>query len=149
MTRNANRIQTLIAAAATLSALAFGGCATAGAGSRPSASDVRGKAAIASTATRAIAQGPGRLLHVDVESGTGVSLYPIMANADGSADCGAGARVGQTARLHRDSNVVNLDLAPGQVVCLSVDGATQRADVAWHARQQSVVPGLDLMLASR
>jgi hypothetical protein len=147
MTRNTHRLQTLLAAAATLSALAFGGCATAGAGARPGATDVRGKAVIDGAVTHAIAQGPARLLHVDVESGSGVSLYSVMIKADGSADCAAGARVGETARLHHHSNQLDLDLGPGQVACLTVEGAP-RADVAWHVRQQPVVAGPEL-LASR
>jgi hypothetical protein len=116
-------------------AVALGGCASGSVALRPNAADVRGKAIIAGAGAHAIASGPARLLHVDVLSGRGVNIYTVQAKQDGSADCQARA-LGEVASLHRDSNEVNLELAPGEVACLSLtDGAAARADVAWHARQ--------------
>jgi hypothetical protein len=145
--RNTNRLSTLIAASATLLALAFGGCATGGAEGRPNTADVRGKVAIVNAGPRAIAEGPGRLLHVDVQGGEGVNVYSVMPGPDGTADCG-GPQLSKPAALHADSNELNLDLAPGQVVCLSVDAGLP-AEVAWHLRQQASSFGPALLLAKR
>jgi hypothetical protein len=129
------RFSTLTTAKTTLVALAIalGGCASGSVALRPNA-DVRGKAIIAGAGAHAIASGPARLLHVDVLSGRGVNIYTVQAKANGSADC-QGRALGEIASLHRNSNELNLELAPGEVACLALaDGGTARADVAWHAR---------------
>ena len=142
--RKSNRLSTLTAA--TLLALAFGGCATGSVGGRAHASDVRGKAAIASGGPHAIAEGPGRLLHVDVTGGRDLQLYSVMAREDGAVDCGAAHQVGAPTALHRDSNELNLELAPGQVVCVAAAGQTGRAEIAWHLQPAL---GPDVLIARR
>ena len=135
--RSNNRISTLTTAKTALVALAvaLGGCASGNAAFRPQSVDVRGKVVIAGAGTHAIAAGPGRLLHVDVLSGRGVNLYTVQASETGDADC-QGQAMGRVAALHRDSNDLNLELAPGQVVCLALaGGASAPADIAWHARR--------------
>jgi len=144
-----NRFSTLTTARTALVALAIalGGCASGSAAFRSQSADVRGKVVIAGAGMHAIAAGPGRLLHVDVLSGPGVNLYTVQASETGDADCRAQA-MGQVSALHRDSNDLNLELAPGQVVCLALaGGASAPAHVAWHARRGT--KGTALFMAQR
>jgi hypothetical protein len=126
--RSTNRFSTLTTAKTALVALAIalGGCASGSAALRHHAADVRGKVVIAGAGTHAIAGG--------------VNLYTVQASENGDADCQA-RTMGQVAALHRDSNDLNLELAPGQVVCLALaGGASAPADVAWHARRPAAAP---------
>ena len=79
--------------------------------------------------------------------GSGVSLYSVMAREDGAVDCDAAHQVGAPTALHRDSNELNLELAPGQVVCVAVAGQAGRAEIAWHVRQPALGP--DVFIAQR
>jgi hypothetical protein len=118
--------------------IAFGtaaGCATISGGH--AGHDVHATARIGGDGARMLVSGPARLLHVDVDGHDELALYAVARKGGTDADCVAGA--GQTAEKRRlragASNLVNINVAAEETICVAPPASTRAASVMWHARR--------------
>ena len=110
------------------------GCATV-AGGRVAGHDVHASARIARASAHALVSGPAWLLHVDVDGHEDLSLYTVARKDGTDADCSSGATV-EKKRLHPGvSNLVNLNVAADETVCIAPAVSNRTTSVMWHARR--------------
>src|ERR1022692_908624 len=104
--------------------------ASASAASR--AQDLRGQKMLSAGVPQVLVEGPARLLHVDFEGARAVSLYSVDSRNEGPNACRSGAVAAKRTPLRaRVRNALDLNVAPGQTVCLVAEGGS--VEVAWHA----------------
>jgi hypothetical protein len=150
--RNRNLFSSLAVSTAALLGVLFVGSGSAGAAQRAYAGDVRARAALRAGSPQLVAVGPARLLHIDVLEGSSAKMYRMIGHDGQAPDCARTTGVEQRSPLHHDSNALNLDLPPGQVVCVEVDTVTDRGhtSVAWHVERgvQTSSPAAATMVAT-
>lgn len=110
------------------------GCATISAG-HAGGHDVHASARIAGNNARALVSGPVWLLHVNVDGRDDLALYAVASKDGTDADCAAGANVEKKRLQAGVSNLVNLDVAAGETICIAPAASTRTASVMWHARR--------------
>jgi hypothetical protein len=110
------------------------GCATIS-GGPASRHDVHASARIAGDTARILVSGPASLLHIDVDGRADLALYAVARKSGTDADCAASATV-EKKRLHAGTqNVVNLDVAAGETICVASAASARPTSVMWHARR--------------
>jgi hypothetical protein len=129
-----------LVASVILSGLVAFGSFGATASAAPRASDLRGQKMLSAGAPQVLVEGPARLLHVDFEGARAVSLYSVDSRNDGPNACRSGAAAAKRTPLRaRVRNALDLNVAPGQTVCLVAEGGS--VEVAWHAEPARSVGG--------
>jgi len=115
------------------------GCATVS-GGHAGGHDVHATARIAGDGARVLVSGPAWLLHVNVEGRDDLALFAVARKDGTDADC-AGARQTVEKRRLRTGvpNLVNLNVAAGETICVAAAG-TRTASVMWHARRLATAP---------
>lgn len=112
------------------------GCATIS-GGHTGGHDVHATARIGGSNARMLVSGPAQLLHVNVDGHDELALYTVPRKDGTDADCVAGAR--QTAEKKRlragASNVVNMNVAAEETICVAPAASARTASVMWHARR--------------
>ena len=110
------------------------GCATVSAG-HAGGHDVHASAHIAGNSARVLVSGPARLLHVDVDGRDDLALYSVARKDGTDADCATTAAVEKKRLRAGETNLVNLDIAAGETICIAPVATTRIASVMWHARR--------------
>ena len=129
-----------LVASVILSGLVAFGSFGATASAAPRASDLRGQKVLSAGVPQVLVEGPARLLHVGFDGAKAVSLYSVDSRNDGPNACRSGAAAAKRTALHaRVRNALNLNVAPGQTVCLVAEGGS--VEVAWHAEPATPASG--------
>lgn len=99
--------------------------------------DLRGSAALTSAEPQLLLAGPARLLHVNADRRTGVTLYRVSSGQGSPADCrGAGKET--VIDWDQESDLL---VRKDETICVAVQRRTQ---LSWHAR-----PASDDLVASQ
>jgi hypothetical protein len=106
------------------------GCATA-AGGHP---DVHGMTTLPGGGSdgRLLIAGPALLMHIELDRGDDLVLYTVARKHGTDADCAVVPDGGSIRVRARNSNLLNLGVAGGRVVCIS--SPSERTSVLWHAK---------------
>jgi hypothetical protein len=80
------------------------------------------------------------LLHIDVDGRDDLALYSVASRDGTDADCAAGAAVERKRLRAGAPNLVNLEVAAGETICIAPVASTRIAAVMWHARRLDARP---------
>ena len=110
------------------------GCATLSA-AHTGGHDVHASARIDGDRARVLVSGPAWLLHIDVDGRDDLALYSVARKDGTDADCAAGTAVEKKRLRAGAPNLVNLEVADGETICIAPVATTRIASVMWHARR--------------
>jgi hypothetical protein len=138
----ASRAARTVPVAAGMIALALGGCAATNLSARPTVAD-RQETIVPRESPRLLVTGPTRLLHVDLSGEGDVRLYRVFVGPRplGDEACRSAQPIAPVLLHGEQTHRLNLDVAPGQAVCV-VSGRSNRTttsanvapmELAWHA----------------
>ena len=114
--------------------LTAAGCATAS-GGHFAGHDIHASARIDGDRARVLVSGPACLLHIDVDGRDDLALYSVARKDGTDADCATGAAVEKKRLRAGAPNMVNLDVAASETICIGPAPGTRVASVMWHARR--------------
>ena len=133
--RNVSRKSSISCRFVSIALATAAGCATLSAGHAGGGHDVHASTRIDGDRARVLVSGPAWLLHIDVDGRDDLALYSVASKDGTDADCAAGAVVEKKRLRAGAPNLVNLDVAAGETICIGPVASTRIAAVMWHARR--------------
>ena len=125
----------LVSPAAAGAALMLAGCGSAGVALRPTTASRRHEMVVGREAPQLLAEGPARLLHVDLGSGN-ASLYfvDVKPGARAASACRSGHPIGRVALRGPGTYRLDMDFDADQALCAIADTDASRhgTEMAWH-----------------
>ena len=127
-------IQAIQSSVLSIALATAAGCATISAG-HAGGHDVHALADIAGNSARVLVSGPAKLWHIYVDGRDDLALFSVARKDGTDADCATRAAVEKKRLRAGAPNLVNLDVAAGETICIAPVASTRIAAVMWHARR--------------